>query len=548
MSKLIIIGIDGATPDLMFGWMEQGRLPNFQKIKENGVIGELETVPNQRSAAAWSSFVTGVNPGRHGIFEFYERIPLSHDIRFTKTTFRDGISFWQYLSENGKTVIVVNVPMTYPAEAVRGCLISGLDAPGKKSPGFTWPADLLDRIERETGPYIQEPGVISMVVNGQTGNAAARIVESVRQRGKAVRYLMEQYDWDNLVAVFRETDPAQHCFWEHMDRPGSGLEDAVFNVYRQIDEEVGEILAAAGDDCRVLVMSDHGFGFRQHGSGCLNQWLEQAGFLTFKKKGGGSLFSGTMRFGYQALEKMLSRRIKERLFSLVPGLINKVQSRVFFSAIDWDRTIAYSDNVMPVIWINTADLSPNGVRPDRYEAVVADIKRRLMENCLEVDGRNPVVEWVRHRDECYNGPRTARAPDLLIRWKGAEKISGLRYGRDGQPIFPLYPTREFMVNTGDHRPRGVFMAQGKGIEKNRTIDGLDIVDVTAAAVYLNGLAVPEYMEGKIDPRMFEAAFFKDHPVKTGGRPFSKEATDEMDYSNEEETALKDRLRGLGYLE
>ena len=548
MTRLIIIGIDGATPDLMFTWMEQGRLPNFQKIKKNGVVGRLGSVPNQRSAAAWSSFITGVNPGKHGIFEFYERVPLSHDIRFTKTTFRDGISFWQYLSENDKTVIVVNVPMTYPAEAVRGCLISGLDAPGKSSPGFTWPDDLLDRIERETGPYIQEPGVISMVVNGQTGNAAAKIVESVRQRGKAVRYLMEQYDWDTLVAVFRETDPAQHCFWEHMNKPGSGLEDAVFNVYRQIDEELGNILAAAGDDCRVLIMSDHGFGFRQHGSGCLNQWLEQAGFLAFKQKGGGSLISRSMRFGYQALEKLLSRRMKERLFSLVPGLINKVQSRVFFAAIDWDRTIAYGDNVMPVIWLNTDDLSPGGVSPERYEAVVADIKRRLIENCLEVNSRNPVVEWVRHRNECYSGPWTAKAPDLLIRWKEAEKIDGLRYGRDGQALFPLYPTREFMVNTGDHRPLGIFMAQGLGIEKNREIDGLNIVDVTAAAVYLNDLPVPEYMEGKVDPRMFEDAFFKNHPVKTGNRPFSREADDEVDYSSEEESALKERLRGLGYLE
>ncbi|MEW6079429.1 MAG: alkaline phosphatase family protein [Thermodesulfobacteriota bacterium] len=548
MSKLIVIGIDGATPGLMFPWMADGRLPNFRKIMENGVTGELNSVPNQRSAAAWSSFVTGVNPGRHGIFEFYERVPLSHDIRFTKTSSRDGISFWKYLSDNNRTVIVVNVPMTYPAEKVNGCLISGLDAPGKNSPGFTFPPGLLDEIERENGPYIQEPGVISLVVNGQIQEAADKIIEAVRQRGKAVRYLMKKYDWDTTVAVFRETDPVQHCFWEYMEQPGSAFRDTVFNVYREIDQEVGKILDQAGNDCRVLVMSDHGFGFRQHGNGCLNQWLEEAGFLKFKQKGGGSLISKTMRFGYQTLEKLMSRRMKERLFSLVPGLISKVQSRVFFAAIDWEKTIAYGDNVMPVIWLNTADLSPTGVTENRYDDVIADLKTKLLENGVDVNSGRKVIEWVRDRRECYTGPRTGNAPDLLIRWKEDEPIAGLRYGRQGKPIYPQYPTREFIANNGDHRPMGVFMARGEGIRKNTTVTGLDIVDVTAAAVYLNDLPVPGFLEGKIRPEMFEETFFNHHPVEIANRDFSGVPADEMDYSADEETALKDRLRGLGYLE
>jgi predicted AlkP superfamily phosphohydrolase/phosphomutase len=351
-----------------------------------------------------------------------------------------------------------------------------------------------------------------------------------------------------MVAVFRETDPVQHCFWEYMEQAGSAFRDTVFSVYREIDQEVGKILEQAGDDCRVLVMSDHGFGFRQHGNGCLNQWLEEAGFLKFKQKGGGSLISKTMRFGYQTLEKTMSRRMKERLFSLVPGLISKVQSRVFFAAIDWEQTIAYGDNVMPVIWLNTADLSPNGVPESRYGEVIADLKKKLLENCVDVNSGRKVIEWVKDRRECYNGPRTDNAPDLLIRWKEDEPIAGLRYGRQGKPINPQYPTREFIANNGDHRPMGVFMARGEGIRENTTVSGLDIVDVTAAAVYLNDLPVPGFMEGKIRPEMFEETFSNRHPVEIANRDFSGVQADEMDYSADEETALKDRLRGLGYLE
>lgn len=548
MTKLIIIGIDGATPDLLFPWIDEGKLPNFQKIKENGVIGKLNSVPNQRSAAAWSSFITGVNPGKHGIFEFYERIPLSHDICFTKTSSREGISFWKYLSENNKTVVVVNVPMTYPAEEVNGCLISGLDAPGKNSPGFTYPPDLMKTVEQQIGPYIQEPGVISMVVNGNPQSAASKIIKSVQQRGKAIRYLMGEYNWDTVVAVFRETDPAQHCFWGDMKQSGSELEDAIYNVYREIDDEIGTILDTMEDDYRVMVMSDHGFGFRQHGSGCLNQWLEQAGFLKFKQRTGGSFVSNTLKFGYQTLEKMLSRRMKERLFRMTPGLISKVQSRVFFAAIDWNNTIAYGDNVMPVIWLNTADLNSKGVQQDEVKKVISNLKKELLENCVDAENRQPAIEWVKHREECYSGPRIADAPDLLIRWKEINRIAGLCYGRQGKPIYPQYPTREFMVNTGDHRPMGIFMAQGNGIKKNMKIDGMDIVDVTAAAVYLNNLPVPEFIEGKIQPQMFEEGFIKNNPVETGQEGFDQDKDDALEYSAEEEKTLKDRLRGLGYLE
>ncbi|MFZ5995727.1 MAG: alkaline phosphatase family protein [Thermodesulfobacteriota bacterium] len=549
MPKLIIIGMDGASPDLMLPWMEQGMLPNFCRIRQNGAFGRLNSVPNQRSAAAWSSFITGLNPGSHGIFEFYERVPGSHDIRFSRAASRDGISFWKYLSENNKTAVVVNVPMTYPAEEIRGCFISGLDAPGKNSPGFTYPAGLLQEIEKEAGEYIQEPGVTSLVMAGRTEEALKRVIESVRQRGKAVRYLMSRYDWDTVVAVFRETDPAQHCFWRYMGDSGSAFEDAVARVYQEVDREVGEILSAAGNEYRVLVMSDHGFGFRQHGNGCLNQWLHEAGFLKFRKVNNAVSVPDVLRRSYQFLEKFVPRRFKERLFRLIPGLISKVHSKVFFSAIDWDNTVAYADNIMPVIWINTADTAPAGrIKREEYWNVVSKVKSALLEKCLEADTMKKVVEWVKHREEIYNGPHVEKAPDILIRWKESENISGLRYGTDGIPLHPQYPTREFTVISGDHRPAGVFMAAGDGIKKNIEIHGLNIVDVPATAIYLNQLPVPEYIEGRVPEGLFEDQILASNPLRTDRRKFVSDKAQGSEYTPEEESDLRDRLRGLGYLE
>lgn len=549
MSKLIVVGLDGASPDLMLSWMGQRMLRNFQRIRQDGVFGRLSSVPNQRSAAAWTSFITGTNPGKHGIFEFYERLPGSWNIRFTRATSRDGISFWKYLSRKGKTVIVVNVPMTHPAEKIRGCLISGLDAPSKNSPGFTYPPNLLKEIEREVGPYVQEPGVTSLVMAGQNRKALEKIIESVRQRGKAVRYLMAKYDWDMVVVVFRETDPAQHCFWKYMDESGSELEHAILKVYQEVDWEVGKILSSAGDECRVLIMSDHGFGFRQHGSGCLNQWLHEAGFLQFREDSRSTSISNSLKGAYQSLEKILSRRLKEKLFGLVPGLISKVQSKILFAAIDRENSIAYSDNIMPAIWINNADISPTGgVRREKYWEVVSDLKSALLERCLEADTGKKVVEWVKHREEIYAGPHIEKAPDLLIKWTESDKITGLRYGPEGKAIRPRYPTREFTVISGDHRPTGIFMATGDGIRRDYEAHGLNIVDVTATAIYLSGLPVPRYMEGRVPEDIFEDHLLASNPVKTDQCGFASEWREFTGYSEEEESILRERLRGLGYLE
>ncbi|MCG2722949.1 MAG: alkaline phosphatase family protein [Thermodesulfovibrionales bacterium] len=539
MAKPIIIGIDGATPDLLFPWIEKGLLPNFERIKNEGAFGRLLSVPNQRSAAAWSSFITGTNPGRHGIFEFYERVPGSHEIRFTKSASRNGISLWKYLSDKGKTVISVNVPMSYPAENINGCVISGLDAPGKNSRGFTYPGGLLSEIEHEVGPYIQEPGVTSLVIAGRIGEALGKIIDSVRQRGKTVRYLMNKYEWDTIIAVFRETDPVQHCFWRYMNDTGSEFQDAILRVYQEVDREIGEIRSLAGEKCPILILSDHGFGFRQHGNGCLNQWLHEAGFLKMKRGNGNISLSKALKQSYQYMEKVLSRRIKEKLFGILPGLISKVHSKVFFASIDWENTIAYSDNVMPVIWINN-------IR--NYQETVSEIKSALLERCREMNTGRQVIEWVKHRDEIYSGPYVPKAPDLLIKWKEAEQIEGLKYGAGGTPIRPRYPTREFTVISGDHRPMGIFMAVGEGIRSNHEVTGMDIMDVTALSIYLNHLPLPEFFDGRISQDIFDEEFLSLHPVGTEKYKGDTESAKTSDYSEEEEEDLRNRLRGLGYLE
>src|SRR5712692_5865304 len=144
-NKVVIIGLDGATFRTLQPWMDAGYLPTLKEMVETGVSGKLTSVVPPVTAPAWCSFMTGKNPGKHGVYYFTTRekgtgrdIPISAHARSGKTV-------WDLLSDSGKTVLVLNVPATYPPHPVRGVMIADFLTPkGKRD--FVYPPALLDEI------------------------------------------------------------------------------------------------------------------------------------------------------------------------------------------------------------------------------------------------------------------------------------------------------------------------------------------------------------------------------------------------------------------
>jgi len=147
-----VIGLDGATFRLILPWVKQGKLPTLKKMMDQGVWGNLQSTIHPLSPQAWASFMTGKNPGKHGIFEFVEHKANSYDLRYVNGGFVQGKKIWKLLSDAGKKVCVINVPFTYPPEKVNGNLIAGLDAPGLCS-DFCYPPELLTEIIHKFGDY-----------------------------------------------------------------------------------------------------------------------------------------------------------------------------------------------------------------------------------------------------------------------------------------------------------------------------------------------------------------------------------------------------------
>ena len=215
--KVFIFGLDGASLDLLLPWIDAGHLPGFARLISEGSYGTLESVPNQRSAAAWTSFQTGKNPGKHGILEFYDRIPNTYDIRFVNARTREGSSFFRIASDAGKRMSVINVPMSYPAEEINGTFLAGLDAPGVNSRGFSYPPALIREVEEAVGSYVIEPGMTGCIVNGEVDKAADLLFEEIECKKRTSRYLMKKAPWDLFVTIFRSTDAVHHCFWKYHD-------------------------------------------------------------------------------------------------------------------------------------------------------------------------------------------------------------------------------------------------------------------------------------------------------------------------------------------
>lgn len=563
--RVLVIGIDGATFDLIDPWVEEGRLPALRESLRNGTRAALRSTPLSNSAQAWSSFITGKNAGKHGIYDFFESLPDSYGVRFINASFRKGKSLWRLVNDAGKKVGVINVPITYPAEAVEGFLIPGLDSPGVDA-SFAHPPELMTEIEQRVGKYILEAGVWGLVRQGKPESALHALLAMVRTRTAAARYLMQSRDWDLFVAVYTATDKAQHHFWKYLDprRPESRVEapysDAIRQVYQAVDQAIAELRQAAGD-AAVVVMSDHGAGPSSRRSMYLNRWLRKEGFLRGRAAGG--VGGRAQRLWYRLLavangqiKKRLSRRAKELLLRLFPTLRDKVDSVLSLPGIDWSRTVAYSRENHPAIFINTVGREVEGiVAPgEEYEAVRDEIVERLTRVTCPETGEK-VVGRVFRREEVYHGPELARAPDLVFEWnrfRYVHRPSGMDLDAEFLETLDdraLLESENETRPSGVHRDHGVFIASGQGLKKGESIAVASLCDATATVLYLLGIRIPDDLDGRVLTEALEGRALAESPVQ-----YTSETTEEagppvtVPYAEGEARNVEERLRGLGYID
>ncbi len=550
-NKVLIIGLDGATFDLLDPIVADGAMPFLRETMQYGAAGRLRTVFPPVTAPAFASFLTGMNPGKHGIYEFlyrrrkdWRQVPVNSLLLGART-------FWQVLSEAGRQVGVLSVPLTYPPQPLNGFALADFLTP-KGAHDLSHPRELIDEVERQFGPY---PLYHSKVYTpGRVEELLRECNEILDYRARTAIYLMQSRPWDVLMVYLEGTDRVQHELWHILDEnhpahkasEAAQCRQAVIDFYTRTDERVRRIVEAAGPDTTLLIMSDHGFGpIRRFVN--MNMWLWQHGFLHFKgdivSRWKQALFQRgltpalcyriAMRFGFANLR--LSRGMNRR-FALLRYL-----NRFFLSLdnVDWSRTVAYSQGNYGQIYLNLKGREPFGVVTSGLEAeAVLDCLAVRLRQLQDPASGEPIVERVLRRQELYQGAFIEQSPDLVFLLRDAYKALGTTEFSSHRVV------EDAFGNSGDHRMDGIIVMRGAAIRPGR-VDGAHLIDLAPTILTLAQVPIPANMDGCVLEEAIQPAFLAEHPPTINVEQ-SMSKQQEREYTAEEESEIVERLRMLGY--
>lgn len=535
--KVLVFGIDGATFDVILPAITRRKLPHIRALIEGGSRGCLQSTIHPVTPMAWSSFATGANAGKHGIFDFSRR--LGNKIRLNTALDRKMPAIWTYLSQSGKSSIVLNVPFTYPTEQIRGIMIPGFDAPRVERKIFH-PSPIYDELTRQFGDYRLD-WTFPIGKKFDLEAYLSHLRQTISHRTDTSLYLLRQYPWDFFMVVFSSTDHVQHIFWQHPNG-----REIIEETYEMIDNCLGRFLASLTEDVTVIVMSDHGAG-PIHRIVYLDNWLAKEGYLERRPF---NLQSAILRRSKHYIRKTLPTRLRKLVRSKLSHLASRLEGTEQAASIDWNQTRAYCYGMYGNIYVNVIGRNPWGIVEVRdYDALCEEIATRL-NRLVDPKTGEGVVERVYRKEELYSGPYTDDAPDLIVQWRdyayftkrGIDRGDGV-FGDDLKVDASEYP------HTGTHRLEGVFIAKGPYIRPHCEVRA-GIMDLAPTIMYTLGEAIPPNMDGRVLQEIFEEGVPEPlnmrSEISKGKVAITREGTTPL--SEEEETSIGERLRSLGYLD
>ncbi len=532
--RLLIVGLDGLHWPVLEPLLDAGVMPHLARLRREGAWGPLTSVVPTQSASAWASFITGQNPGRHGVVDFMERQP-DGSYRHAKPS--PSTTLWHYAGQAGLRVGVLNFPVTYPPDPVNGFLVSGMLSPRGRS--FTYPPSLSGELLSAVPGYRLD--LEWQLYAGREDALLSDLIDMTRHRAVAARYLQDRVISDLLAVAFIGPDRLQHALWRHLDpshpyhdvREASRLAPGIRQFYAALDDALGQLVAAAGDGTGVLVLSDHGFQPAAW-QFSVNEWLARSGWLAWQAD------RSHLERLVRRLDTPWVRHIRRRLFRDV--------SRHFptFSpggTIDWSKTVAFCPwTEQQGVRLNLVGREPAGIVPaEDYEDLRETIRLALVAAARPPSGQ-PVVDRIWKREELYQGPFFDQMPDLVFTFR-----PGFAASQAQQRLWE--PTG---WASGDHSLEGILVAWGPGVAPG-PVTGAELVSVAPTALYWLGQPIPAAMDGEVLD-LFDPGYLASNPIRneSGGSMAPPPAhaippAPAPVLTEEEQNEIQEHLRGLGYL-
>jgi predicted AlkP superfamily phosphohydrolase/phosphomutase len=528
--NVLLIGLDGATFDVLDPLIADGVMPALQRLIGSGVRATLRSTVPALTPPAWTSLVSGRGPGAHGIFDFFRKdTPTSPSVRFLTSRDVECPTMWSLASDAGLRSTVLNFPLTFPAPRIAGHVVPGGFMPWRQLRLGCHPEGLFDRLRAVPSFNPRElaldMGHEAKALDGCADEEYVPWIEMHIRRERQwidiARHLLHEEPSEFMALLFDGTDKIQHLCWRFVDPAMSGgiatawertVRDKCREYYRELDTLIGELCDTI-PDATVFVTSDHGFG-PQVRTFFVNSWLERAGLLAWHE-GKAPQAAGAASLG-----------------------LNQLARHVY--QIDWTRTRAYaplpSGNGIHLVIADEAH--PGGVPAADYHRCRREIAEGLM-NVRDPETGERVVERVWPREELFQGPHLALAPDLTLELSDGGLMSILASEE---------AVRRRPAPSGTHRPDGIFVACGEEYKQGARVDPLSILDVAPLMLHALGLPIPSSLEGRVAYEVFDPAALAARPPQLDASAAAVASTMDAALDAEAEAEIIERLQALGYVE
>lgn len=516
--KIVVIGLDGATFRLLDPLIKQGIMPNLGRLRERGTAAVLRSTMPPYTAPAWTTFATGVNPGKHGCYDFLlptddlEKFDLCNSSHIRTAT------LYELLAEAGKKSILINLPNSFPPKLATPTITDMLTV----GDNCVFPESLKTKY-----PSLQRYRLApneELNVKGQYDEYVDDIIAVETDHMAAVRELWVNEPWDFFYYLFSATDWISHAMF---NRLMDGSFPKAYDLFRYIDEQIGWFMENLSADGQLYIVSDHGFKV-YHQTFYFNSWLEQQGYLKTKTADAESFHQDISKQDEQRSRIQKTKRFKVGISKNTMRWLSKSKTiertaRWFYHkvakpflpvrfnldiTIDFDHTLACfpKGRTMTAIYINDGRKYKQGkpMTDADYHKLRDEIKTKL-EALRGPDGM-PVTPKVYTKEDIYGDATPERCPDLFYEFGD--------YWFVGQ----FHSSELFVSETSNkHDSLGVLFAYGEGITVGATLPEQSIAAVTPTLLHALGLPVPRYMDNAPLPVFSEAK-----PVQWSNRPLVAE--------------------------
>ncbi len=503
--RQLLIGLDAMEWDLVRRWADQGKLPTFRRLMQEGMRAELSSTAAQLPDTVWAATYTGSNPAKFQKYFYVQYDAATQGLKHVSDEGYKTEAFWDMLSARGRTVGVAD-PAKWPlSRSINGYQIVNWGAHATKAPRGANPRELWNEVMTRFGEFpVRDCDAVDDNANSQA-KLRRNLLDGIRKHGQMFRWLMRERPVEVFYGAFSAPHCAGHHFWRFMDpehprydpEDRNGFRSTMEEVYAAIDSEIGELIHAAGENARVMCFAAHGMGPVYHASWNIPDILDLLGYGPDGIKKTASAREerdGSVNF-WRMLKMIVPGRVQYAIKNALP---QSAQHKLLFlwysGGQNWKGARAFAvpnNDAVGSIRIAVKGRDKYGlVEPgEEYRRITNDIRSAFQELTDPVTGRS-VVSAVTLTHEAFQGPHIDNLPDITVQWDQTFAWQDVRSPRLG-----VLKIRRQDGRTGSHTGRAFIVAAGQGMPVGATVTGRSIYDIAPTILECAGVPVPDSMDG-----------------------------------------------------